>query len=114
MKSDIEFPVGEYVTNTGHRITVVGVYKECRWVTTLNEGNEPSTYFATSLRSWGCKPYVAPVVTERWCNVYHNGVGAVLFNSADEAVTYCSDSHVGLLKLTFEDGRLVKAEVEKP
>ena len=110
MSTEIEFPVGLYTLPDGRRITVLAAHDDARWVEWWDGTLETRPVLA--MRSWQCKPYVAPVITERWCNVYAGNSWS--YPSRAQADYNSKDSNrLGVVKLTFEDGRLVKAEVEK-
>lgn len=102
--------MGEYVSADGKRCAIQGVFGDKRWVCWA-DGTQV-VYGVEELREsdW-LKPYVAPVLVERWVNVWSNYMTSASWESWAEAKEYSANC-IGHLKLTFENGKLVKAEVQ--
>ena len=105
MKTEVEFDVGEYVTQAGARLTVLAAHHSARWCVWLDGGM--ATYSVSNLRQRELKPYTPPVVMERYLFI-----GLSPGTTSAEAA-YDRRYNGVPVKLTFENGRLVKAEVEK-
>ena len=102
--TEVQFPVGEYVNCAGQRLRIMATDGVYRWCKFYDVGGAFTMTAEECSRKY--KPYVAPVVKETslWIGLSPSEMPEAAYNSKYGGVQ---------VKLTFEDGKLVKAEVEK-
>ncbi len=110
MSNEVEFPCGEYKTPQGAHLKILALDGWNRWVWWAD--NCYRVYTTEELCQMGLKPYTPPVVVERWVAIHGTeSDDAGFLWPTREDLAHLEKS--GIVKLTFEDGKLVKAEVEK-